>query len=394
MRSLKRLAFAAVAVGGLGVASAQAADPIRIGVILPYAPPFTLYAESLETAMKMALENHGGTFAGRKVELIFENDENKPPLAIAKAQKLINTDKVDVLIGGLSSNLAVPLPPLAIRSKTPLIIINAGADALTGERCSEWVVRVSFSNDQFTRDSGEWIVKQGYKTAYTMTADYIGGRNIIDSFKENYTKAGGKIVGEAYVPFDVKDFGPYLAEARAAKPDTVYVFFPGGMGIQFVIQYDQFGLKGQIPLTGAAWTVSPLFVERQGKSAFGFKGPINYVPSLDNEANNRFRPQFRELTKREPDEVSINGYDAINMLALAFEKLEGKTDDRRAIVDALTKVEYNGPRGPLRIDPKTHNIIQHIYMVEVVEEDGKASYKVLDTYENVTDPPRGCKLGG
>ena len=242
------------------------------------------------------------------------------------------------------------------------------------------------------RDSGAWILKQGYKTAYLMSADYVGGRNVISSFKKAYEKAGGKVVGEGYAPFSTKDFGPYLAKAKAAKPDTIYVFFPGGMGIQFIIQYDKFGLKGQIPLTGTAWTVSPLFIGRQGLSAVGFKGPMNYIPGLDNEANKKFRAAFKAKTGRDPDEVSINGYDAINMLVLGLKKLSGKTGDKKAIIEALRSVSYNGPRGPMKIDPKTNNVIQNIYMVEVVNENGKPVHKVLETIENVQDPPNGCKL--
>lgn len=401
MNSLRRLAIASVVAGTaiwtmgatIGTSPALAAEPIKVGVLLPYAPPFTIYAKSLETAMKMALAEHGGKVGGREVKLLFENDGNKPPEAIAKARKLINSEKVDVLIGGLSSNLAIPIAPIATRAKTPLIVVNAGADMLTGKRCSPWVVRVSFSNDQMVRDSGPWILKQGYKTAYVMAPDYVGGRNIISAFKKAYTKAGGKIVGEAYAPFRTKDFGPYLAKAKAAKPDTIYVFFPGGMGIQFVIQYDKFGLKGQIPLTGTAWTVSPLFVGKQGQSAVGFKGPINYVPALDNAANKKFSAAFKAKTGRNPDEVTINGYDAVNMLMLALKKLDGKTGDKKALVDALRSVSYDGPRGPMKIDPKTNNIIQNIYMIEVVNENGKPVHKVLETIKEVQDAPNGCNLG-
>ena len=367
--------------------------PFKIGVVLPYAPPFGIYAESLELSMKLAIEELGGTVAGRKLELIIENDENKPPQAAAKAKKLITSDKVDILLGGLSSNLALPIHQEAVEGKQPTIIINAGHADITGPKCSPWVVRNSFSNDQIIRDSGEWVFKKGYKTAYGMSLDYAGGREIIAYFKETYTKAGGKFLGEDYPPFSVKDFGPYLAKAKAANPETIYVFFPGGAAIQFVVEYDKFGLKGQIPLTGPAWTVSPLFLARQGKAAVGFKGPINYVPSLDNAANKKFVPAFKaKANGRDPDEVSINGYDAIHMIALALRQLNGKTDDKRALIDAVRAVKYDGPRGPMRIDPKTNNIVQNIYMVEVREVNGQLTHAVLDTYKDVQDPPKGCNL--
>ncbi|MEQ8699225.1 MAG: ABC transporter substrate-binding protein [Bauldia litoralis] len=388
-RSVKLFAIAALA-GGL--TQPAAAAEYKIGVILPYAPPFGIYAKSMETAMKMALAEHKGKAGGLDIKLFFENDNNKPPEAVAKAKKLISDEKVDLLMGGLTSGLAIPIVPIAVRGKTPLVIINGGADMLTGKRCSPWVIRVSFSNDQIVRDSGPWLFKKGIKKVYAMAADYVGGHDLVKNFRGPFEKAGGKIVGQDFPPFSTKDFGPYLAKARAAKPDAIYVFFPGGMGIQFVRQYDKFGLKGQILLTGPAWTVGPLLAPAQGLSGVGFKGPINYIPQLDNPSNTKFRAAFKAKTKRDPDEVTINGYDAIKMVVQTLDKLGKKPKDGKAMIEALRSITYNGPRGPMRIDPKTNNVIQNIYMVEVVNDGGKPSYKVLDTIANVQDPPNGCKL--
>ena len=385
--------LAAAAVLGLAAPAAFAqGDPIKIGVVLPYAPPFEIYSKSMEIAIRMAADEVGA-IGGRKLELIFENDENKPPQSIAKAKKLISSDKVHVLLAGLASNLAIPVAQEAVSAEQPTIIINAGAGNITGKDCSPWVMRVSFSNDQIIRDSGAWLFKRGMKTAFVMAADYAGGREIIDIFKREFTKSGGKIVGEAYPPFNTKDFGPYLAQAKAAKPDTVYVFFPGGMGIQYVVEYDKFGLKGSIPLTGPAWTVGPLFIDKQGKSAVGFMGPINYVPTLDNAANKKFVAEFRKRSGgRDPDEVTINGYDAIQMIGIGLKAVNGKTDDKKAMMEAIRKATYDGPRGPTRIDPKTNNVIQNIYMIEVKEIDGKPTHVVLDTLKDVQDPPGGCTM--
>jgi branched-chain amino acid transport system substrate-binding protein len=395
MNVSRRLALAAVAAAATttlaGAPALAQGGPIKIGIILPYAPPFNVYAESLETAMKMALEERGGSVAGRKIELIFENDENKPPQVVAKAKKLI-AEKVDILMGGLATNLALPLHAEAVAAGQPTIIINAGHADITGKACSPWVVRVSFSNDQIIRDSGPWMFKKGFKSAFVMAPDYAGGREIIEYFKQGFTKAGGKIVGEAYPPLATKDYGPFIAQAKAANPEVVYVFFPGGNAIQFVVEYDKFGLRGQIPLAGPAWTVSPLFIGRQGKAALGFMGPINYVPSLDNAVNKKFVEAFRAKTKRDPDEVSINGYDAIHMAWLALDALKGNTADKKAIMEAYRKVNWAGPRGPMKIDPKTNNIVQNIYMIQVVEDGGKLVHKVLETVPNVQDPPNGCTM--
>jgi len=385
--------LAAAAVLGLAAPAAFAqGDPIKIGVVLPYAPPFEIYSKSMEIAIRMAADEVG-VIGGRKLELIFENDENKPPQSIAKAKKLMSSDKVHVLLAGLASNLAIPVAQEAAAAQQPTIIINAGAGNITGKDCSPWVMRVSFSNEQIIRDSGAWLFKKGMKTAFVMAADYAGGREIIEIFKREFTKSGGKILGEAYPPFTTKDFGPYLAQAKAAKPDTVYVFFPGGMGIQYVIEYDKFGLKGSIQLTGPAWTVGPLFIDKQGKSAVGFLGPINYVPTLDNAANKKFVAEFRKRSgNRDPDEVTINGYDAIQMIGIGLKAVNGKTDDKKAMMEAIRKATYDGPRGPTKIDPKTNNVIQNIYMIEVKEIGGKPTHVVLDTLKDVQDPPSGCTM--
>ncbi|HEX7006845.1 MAG TPA: ABC transporter substrate-binding protein [Alphaproteobacteria bacterium] len=372
---------------------AAAAEPLKIGVVLPYAPPFGLYSKSVEITMKMAVEEAGGEVAGRKIELMIEDDENKPPVAIAKAKKLILSDKVDVLIGGLASNLAVPLAPVAIQAKTPYIIVNAGADDLTGAQCSPWVMRISFSNDQITRPSGKWLYDKGLKTAYVLTADYRGGRDIVENFKSAFGAAGGKVVGEGYAPFDTKDFGPYVNQAKAAKPDTIFTFFPGAMAIQFVKQYGQFGLKDQIPLTGPLWTVSPIFSEAQGAAQIGYRGTINYIYTLDTPENKKFVEIYKAKSGGKiPDEVSINGYDAVKFIIEAVKKLNGQTDDKAALAKAITQVSYIAPRGPIRIDPKTNNVVQNIYMVEVKDKGGKPDYVILDTVKDVQDPTNGCKL--
>ncbi len=392
-RMLTAVQAIALAAGAAGAPALAQSGPIKIGIVLPFAPPFEIYSRGMETTIKMALDEVGGAVAGRKIELLFENDENKPVQALAKAKKLITGDRVDVLLGGLASNLALPIHQEAVAAQQPTIIINAGVGSITGKDCSPWVMRVSFSADQIIRDSGAWLFKRGYKRAVVMTADYAGGREVADTFKREFARAGGAIVGEIYAPFATKDFGPYFAQAKGAKPDMIYAFFPGGMAIQFVGEYDRFGLKGQIPLTGPAWTVGPAFLEKQGKAALGFVGPINYVPSLDNPANRRFAAEYRKRTGgREPDEITVNGYDAMHMVAAGLKAVDGKTDDKRALMEAIRKADYSGPRGPMRIDPRTNNVIQNVYMIEVREVGGKPSHVVIDTIADVRDPPNGCTM--
>jgi branched-chain amino acid transport system substrate-binding protein len=381
--------------GALAAAAtaALAADPIKIGVVLPYVPPFGVYSKAVEITMKMALEEEGGAVAGRKIELLFEDDENKPPTAIAKSKKLILNDKVDVVIGGLASNLAVPMAPVMIENKIPFVVVNAGASVLTQSQCNPWVVRISFSNDQIVRPSGKWLYDRGIKTAYIMAADYTGGHDIARNFQQAFEAVGGKVVGTDFAPLNTTDFGPHLAKAKAAKADTVYNFFPGALAIQFVKQYHQFGLKSDKRLTGPVWTVSPIFAAAQKEAAIGFVGPINYIYTIDTPENKRFVEAYRAKSGGQvPDEVSVNGYDAVKFTVKALAALNGKTDDKAAFMREFVKVSYTGPRGLIQIDPKTHNVIQDIYMVEVRDKGGQPDFAIVDVIKREQDPPMGCKL--
>ena len=324
---------------------------------------------------------------------MIEDDENKPPTAIAKSKKLILSDKVDVVIGGLASNLAVPMAPVMIENKVPFIVVNAGASVLTQSQCSPWVVRISFSNDQIVRPSGKWLYDRGYKSAYIMAADYTGGHDIARNFQQSFEAVGGKIVGTDFAPLNTTDFGPHLAKAKAANADTVFNFFPGALAIQFVKQYHQFGLRSDKPLSGPVWTVSPIFAQAQKEAAIGFVGSINYIYTLDNPENKKFVAAYRDKSGGQvPDEVSVNGYDAIKVLVRALKALNGKTDDKAAIVREFVKVSYDSTRGPIAIDPKTNNVVQNIYMVEVRDKGGMPDYAIVDTVKQERDPPMGCNL--
>lgn len=372
--------------------AAAQSGPIKIGLVLPYAPPMNIYSEAVEASMRIVLDEIGGKIAGRQVQLIIENDENKPPQTVEKTRKLITSDKVDVLVGGLASHLALPFAQEAAKFQQPTLIATAGHANITGKDCSKWVMRYTFSNLQVVRDSGKWFYDSGVRSMFFIAADFAAGHEIIDGVKAGFVAAGGKVMGEAYPPMTVRDLGPYLAQIKAAKAEMVYAYMPGSLGIQFVIEYDKFGLKSQTRLAGTGWTVSPLFIPKQGKAAVGFVGPLNYVPTLDNPTNHKFVAAHQKRTGRDPDEISVNGYDTMHVIVRAIESLGGKTDDKAALAAALAKVRLDSPRGPLRLDPKTNNVIQNVYMVRVVEKAGKITYEILDTIKDVQDPLNGCKL--
>ena len=370
-------------------ASAAHAETIKVGLLLPYTGVYAALGEEIETGFRLAIKQNNDT--GHTIDIVREDSEAKPPVGLAKARKLVLEDNVNVLAGVVSSGVLAAIRDFVDSSKVPLIVANAGNDEATGASCSKYIVRVSFSNAQVNRPMGQWLFDRGVKKIYTLAPDYAAGRQMIDAFAATFKKAGGEIVGGDYTPFQkTQDFGPYLTKAKAANPDGVFVFYAGGEAISFVKQYDSFGLKTAIPLYGSGFLNSQLYLAAEGDAAIGTTTSLHYVPTLDTPENKAFVEAFRGETKRVPSEYGVQGYDAGRAL---IEALKSGGTDRTAIAAALPKVKYTGPRGPLQIDPATNNIVQNIYVYEIVKDgSGALTQKVLDTVKNVKDEPNGCKL--
>ena len=382
---------AALLAGATGAASAQ--SDIKVGVLLPYSGVFGGLGKDQDAALEMGFDDLGREVAGRGITLIKADTESKPAAGLAQVKKLILRDKVDVLVGIISSGVAGAVRDYVHGSKTPLIITNAGNDALTGEKCSPWIVRTSFSNSQINRDMGPWMAGEGYKTAFLMAFDYAAGHQMMDTFKAGFTSAGGTIVGEAYPPLgETKDFGPYLAKAKAANPDAVYVFFAGGPAIKFTKEWSAFGMKDEVQLAGAGWLNSALYVKKQGADAIGTLGALNYYPSIDTPENKAFQEQFRAKHGRDASEFGVAAYDSVRLIVSGLQATGGKTDDKAALMSAMRSVEFVGPRGPFRIDPKTNNVIQNIYVAQVEEQGDSVGAVIKHTFPNVQDAPNGCTL--
>lgn len=386
------LAGAAVAVAVLAM-PVQAADPIRIGVLLPTSGVFAGLGKDQTLALEMGFDDFGREVNGRPIELIMADTESKPNAGLAQIKKLILKDKVDVVVGIISSAVAGAVRDYVHTSETPLIISNAGNNALTGEQCSPWIVRTSFSNSQINRPMGPWMADKGYKKVFLMAFDYAAGHQMMEAFREGFEGAGGTIVGEEYPPLgETKDFGPYLAKLKAANPDAAYVFFAGGPAIKFVKEYAAFGLKDQVQLAGAGWLTSALYIQKEGADAVGILGTLNYVPSIDNPENDTFQKTFKEKHGRDGSEFGVAAYDSAHLIVEALKATEGKTDDRKALVEAMRNISFNGPRGPFRLDPKTNNVIQNIYISDVQKTGDTVAAVVQEVIENVQDEPNGCEM--
>jgi branched-chain amino acid transport system substrate-binding protein len=385
---------AGVAAGPWVLRAHAQSGPVKIGVVLPYTGVYAVLGESITQAMELVFARENWTVAGRKIEMIKEDDEMKPPVGIRKTEKLIDSDKVDILTGPVHSGILMGMRDKVHSSKTILIVSNAGADAISRDRCSRWIFRTSFSNWQPCQPMGGWVAKNVSKEVFQVAPNYQAGKDMMNAFKETFVPAGGKVVAEDYPKLGETDYAPYLTKIKQSGAKAVFAFFSGTDAVNFVKQYDQFGLKQSIKLTGAGFLTEPDVLPAQGGAALGVITGHFYTPLLDNPVNHRFVKDFREkFFGKIPDGFACQGYDTAEVIVRALKAVSGNTQDKDKLVDAIAKVEFDSPRGRFRFDPKTHNVIQpYIYVREVREVFGGLNNVPIDKVADVRDPGTGCTL--
>ncbi len=371
MAYLRALAAAAALAAG-----AAGAEPVKIGVLLPYSGVYAALAEEIDAGFDMALAQHG---EGLEFELVREDTEVQPPVGLAKAKKLVLEDEVDVLTGVVSSGVLGAIRDFVHESQVPIVVSNAGLDAATGERCTPYLVRVSFTNASPSTAMGEWLAGQGVKKVYTLAPDYAAGHDSIGAFEESFAAGGGEIVGGEFTPFQkTQDFGPYLAKAKDSGAEALYVFYAGGEAISFVKQYDSFGLDETMPLYGSGFLTSPLYVAAEGPAANGVVASLHYVPTVEGEANAKFVADFEAEYDYVPSLYASQGYDLAMLIDSAAKKVSGDLSDKAAFRQALEAAEFTSVRGDFKFNTN-HFPIQDFYLVEAVErEDGKYQTQVVE----------------
>ncbi len=392
--STASMAAASVAVGPWVLRGHAQSGPVKIGVVLPYTGVYAVLGESITQAMELVFARENWTVAGRKIEMVKEDDEMKPPVGIRKTEKLIDSDKVDILTGPVHSGILMGMRDKVHNSKTILIVSNAGADDISRSRCSKWIFRTSFSNWQPCQPMGGWVAKNVSKDVFQIAPNYQAGKDMMAAFRETFLPAGGKLIAEDYPKLGETDYAPYLTKIKQSGAKAVFAFFSGTDAVNFVKQYDQFGLKQSIKLTGAGFLTEPDVLPAQGGSALGILTGHFYTPLLDNPANHRFVKAFRDkYFGKMPDGFACQGNDTAEVIIRALKAVNGNTQDKDKLVEAIAKVEFDSPRGQFRFDPKTHNVIQpFIYVREVREVYGGLNNVPIDKIADVRDPGTGCTL--
>ncbi len=318
------------------------------------------------------MDEEGGTLGGVAVELVIEDDGRKPDKATEIADRMVKRDKVHIMTGIVWSNLAVAVVPKVVRKGVIYISPNAGPSLLAGEGCHENYYNVAWQNDNLHEAVGQYVKEKGFGNVYILAPNYPAGKDALAGFKRFYK---GALAGEVYTKLGQKDYAAEIATLRAAKPDAVFFFLPGGMGISFLKQYNQAGLAGQIPLFGPAFSFDQGILGAVGEAALGVINSSQWNKDLDNAANKAFVNNYQKAYGRLPSLYASQGYDAARLIASAL-KAVGGASDINALRAALKKADFESVRGKFSFGPNNHPI-QDIYMREVVKEGDVITNKII-----------------
>jgi branched-chain amino acid transport system substrate-binding protein len=360
---------------------------IRIGLMLPYTGAFAPLGVAIENGVRMALNEQGGKLAGREIEWFKVDDESDPSKGVENASKLVQRDKVDVLIGTVHSGVQMGIHKVARESGVLTLIPNAGVHAATRALCAPNVFRTSFSNSQPTRALGKVMMDKGHKKVVWITWKYAAGEEAFEGFKESYTAAGGTIIKELGLPFPNVEFQALLTEIASLKPDAVACFFAGPSAAKFMKDYAAAGLKGKIPLYGSGFLTEGV-LEAAGPAADGVTTTLHYSDSLNTPRNNKFRLEYAKAFKMQPDVYAVQGYDTGLLLIKGANAVKGDLTAKPALYKAMESAVIDSPRGKWTMS-KSHNPVQDIYL-RVAE---KGENKVIGVAAKaLADSGLGCKL--
>ena len=369
------------------IARAQG-DKVRVGFMLPYTGTFAQLGVAIENGFRMAIDERGGKLGGREIEYFKVDDESDPSKGVENASKLVQRDKVDVLVGTVHSGVQMGILKVARESGVLNLIPNAGVHAATRALCAPNVFRTSFSNSQPTMALGKAMVDRGHKKAVWITWKYAAGDEAFEGFKESYTKAGGTIIKELGVPFPNVEFQALLTEIAALKPDAVACFFAGGGAAKFIKDYAAAGLKGKIPLYGSGFLTEGV-LDAVGPAADGIITTMHYSDSLDTPRNRKFRLEYAKAFKQQPDVYAVQGYDTGLLLALGANAVKGDLSNKAALYKAMEGAAIDSPRGKWTMS-KAHNPVQDMYLRVVENKENKV---IGVAAKALADSGAGCKMG-
>ncbi|HSI54422.1 MAG: ABC transporter substrate-binding protein [Ramlibacter sp.] len=362
-------------------------NKVRVGLMLPYTGTFAQLGVAIENGVRMAINEKGGKLGGREIEWFKVDDEAEPSKGVENATKLVQRDKVDVLIGTVHSGVQMGIQRVVRESGTLCLIPNAGVHAATRALCAPNVFRTSFTNSQPTLALGQAMMAKGHKKAVWITWKYAAGDEAFEGFKESYTKSGGTIVKELGLPFPNVEFQALLTEIASLKPDAVACFFAGGGAAKFIKDYAAAGLKGKIPLYGSGFLTEGV-LDAAGPAADGIITTMHYGDSLNTPRDNQFRLEYAKTFRMQPDVYAVQGYDTGLLLSQGMAAVKGDINAKEALYKAMETATIDSPRGKWKMS-KAHNPIQDIYLRVVENKENKVLGVAAKA---LSDSGAGCKM--
>ena len=345
---------------------AMATDPVKIGMVTTLSTKAGYLGEDIRDGFQLAITQEDGKLGGIPVELMVEDDGRKPEKGKQIAERFIKKDKAQILTGIVFSNVAMAVVPKVVRQDVVYLSTNAAPSKLAGKGCNPNYFSVSYQNDNLDEVVGKYVSEAGHKSVYLLAPNYPAGKDHLAGFKRFYT---GEIAGEVYTKLGQSDYAAEIAALRAAKPEAVFFFLPGGMGINFLKQYSQAGLAKEIPVYGPAFSFDERILKAVGPAALGVKNGSQWTLDLDNPANIQFVKAYQEAYGRMPTLYASQGYDTARLIGSALKEVGGDLSDLNNFREAVKAVKFDSVRGNFSFGSNQHPV-QDLYIREVIEKDG------------------------
>jgi branched-chain amino acid transport system substrate-binding protein len=355
--------------------------PIKIGLLFPYTGPISTIGQDATRGFELHLAKIGGRAGGREIQLIKEDDEFKPDVGLTKTRKLVERDRVDLLVGPVNSAVALAIRDYVDRQGIPLVVPVAFSKEITAPaKATPWLFRVVETTDQSNFAMGEWIYrKTPHRRIVVMMIDIVAGHDVAGAFRAGFTGAGGEIVKEIYIPTGTADVSPYMTQVVGLRADAVYAFSGGADAIRLVKTYEEYGLKDRLPLFGYNALVDDVLLPAMGNAALGIVSVGTYSAALDTPESRSFVRDYEAKYNSWPSAHSERGYVAAQLVTAAIDQVKGEVSDRSKVREALAVVvtKIQPPRGPIRFD-RYQQVITPVYITKVERRGSRTVNAVID----------------
>src|SRR3982751_5514828 len=363
MRTSVRSLIAGAVVAAFALAGPAAAQQkVKIGFISTFSGPQGVMGTYMKESVELAIEHLGGKVGGLPVEMFYGDDQVKPDVGVQVAEEMLKRNQVDFVSGIIWSNVMMAVVPVVTGAGHIMVGSNAGASPLAGAQCNKLYFSTSWNNDQTPEAMGKFLADSGVNDLYVMAPNYQAGKDMVAGLKRYYK---GRIVDEVYTKMGQQDYQAEISQLRSKNPKAVFVFYPGGMGIQFVKQYVQAGLRDQIPLY-SVFTVDETTLPALREAAVGQYEARFWSPDLDVPASKKYVADFEKKFGYTPSYYGAQSYDAIMLIDSAVRATKGNVKDTKALVAAMRKADYNSIRGKFKFN-NNHHPIQNFYLLKAVK---------------------------